>query len=147
QSNSFVVERLGVYKATWEAGLHLKMPFIERGARHVSLKEEVADFPPQPVITRDNVTMMLDTVGFFQVVDAKAYAYGVSRPIQATENLSATSLRDALPIMYLLVTLAACLPIHTPLTAALVDASDRSGSTVKRFDLNNIGPPTEIREA
>ena len=89
QSNSFVVERLGVYKATWEAGLHLKMPFIERVARRVSLKEEVADFPPQPVITRDNVTMMIDTVVFFQVFDAKAYAYGVSRPIQAIENLSA----------------------------------------------------------
>ena len=94
QSNAYVTEWLGVYKDTWGAGLHIRTPFVERISRKVSLKEEAADFPPQPVITRDNVTMMIDTVVFFQVFDAKMYAYGVNRPIQAIENLSATTLRD-----------------------------------------------------
>ena len=93
QSNAYVTEWLGVYKDTWGAGLHIRTPFVERISRKVSLKEEAADFPPQPVITRDNVTMMIDTVVFFQVFDAKMYAYGVNRPIQAIENLSATTLR------------------------------------------------------
>ena len=147
QSNSFVVERLGVYKATWEAGLHLKMPFIERVARRVSLKEEVADFPPQPVITRDNVTMMIDTVVFFQVFDAKAYAYGVSRPIQAIENLSATSLRDIIGSMSLDETLTSRDAINTQITATLDEATDRWGIKVNRIELKNIEPPTEIRQA
>ena len=147
QSNSFVIERLGVYKATWEAGLHLKMPFIERVARRVSLKEEVADFPPQPVITRDNVTMMIDTVVFFQVFDAKAYAYGVSRPIHAIENLSATSLRDIIGSMSLDETLTSRDAINTQITATLDEATDRWGIKVNRIELKNIEPPTEIRQA
>lgn len=147
QSNSFVIERLGVYKATWEAGLHLKMPFIERVARRVSLKEEVADFPPQPVITRDNVTMMIDTVVFFQVFDAKAYAYGVNRPIQAIENLSATTLRDIIGSMSLDETLTSRDAINTQITATLDEATDRWGIKVNRIELKNIEPPTEIRQA
>ena len=99
QSNAYVTEWLGVYKDTWGAGLHIRTPFVERISRKVSLKEEAADFPPQPVITRDNVTMMIDTVVFFQVFDAKMYAYGVNRPIQAIENLSATTLRDIIGSM------------------------------------------------
>jgi regulator of protease activity HflC (stomatin/prohibitin superfamily) len=101
QSNAYVTEWLGVYKDTWGAGLHIRTPFVERISRKVSLKEEAADFPPQPVITRDNVTMMIDTVVFFQVFDAKMYAYGVNRPIQAIENLSATTLRDIIGSMTL----------------------------------------------
>ena len=147
QSNSFVIERLGVYKATWEAGLHLKLPFIERVARRVSLKEEVADFPPQPVITRDNVTMMIDTVVFFQVFDAKAYAYGVNRPIQAIENLSATTLRDIIGSMSLDETLTSRDAINTQITATLDEATDRWGIKVNRIELKNIEPPTEIRQA
>ena len=100
QSNAYVTEWLGVYKDTWGAGLHIRTPFVERISRKVSLKEEAADFPPQPVITRDNVTMMIDTVVFFQVFDAKMYAYGVNRPIQAIENLSATTLRDIIGSMF-----------------------------------------------
>ena len=147
QSNAFVVERLGVYKTTWEAGLHLKIPFIERVARRVSLKEEVADFTPQPVITRDNVTMMIDTVVFFQVFDAKAYAYGVNRPIQAIENLSATTLRDIIGSMSLDETLTSRDAINTKITATLDEATDRWGIKVNRIELKNIEPPAEIRQA
>ena len=147
QSNAFVVERLGVYKTTWEAGLHLKIPFIERVARRVSLKEEVADFTPQPVITRDNVTMMIDTVVFFQVFDAKAYAYGVNRPIQAIENLSATTLRDIIGSMSLDETLTSRDVINTKITATLDEATDRWGIKVNRIELKNIEPPAEIRQA
>ena len=147
QSNAFVVERLGVYKTTWEAGLHLKIPFIERVARRVSLKEEVADFTPQPVITRDNVTMMIDTVVFFQVFDAKAYAYGVNRPIQAIENLSATTLRDIIGSMSLDETLTSRDAINTQITATLDEATDRWGIKVNRIELKNIEPPAEIRQA
>ena len=147
QSNAFVVERLGVYKTTWEAGLHLKIPFIERVARRVSLKEEVADFTPQPVITRDNVTMMIDTVVFFQVFDAKAYAYGVNRPIQAIENLSATTLRDIIGSMSLDETLTSRDLINTKITATLDEATDRWGIKVNRIELKNIEPPAEIRQA
>ena len=131
QSNAYVTEWLGVYKDTWGAGLHIRTPFVERISRKVSLKEEAADFPPQPVITRDNVTMMIDTVVFFQVFDAKMYAYGVNRPIQAIENLSATTLRD----------------INTKITASLDEATDRWGIKVNRVELKNIEPPVEIRQA
>ena len=141
QSNAFVVERLGVYKTTWEAGLHLKVPFLEKVARRVSLKEEVADFPPQPVITRDNVTMMIDTVVFFQVFDAKSYAYGVNRPIQAIENLSATTLRDIIGSMSLDETLTSRDAINTQITATLDEATDRWGIKVNRIELKNIEPP------
>ena len=147
QSNDFVVEWLGVYKETWSAGLHLKVPFVERIARRVSLKEEVADFPPQPVITRDNVTMMIDTVVFFQVFDAKAYAYGVNRPIQAIENLSATKLRDIIGSMSLDETLTSRDLINTKITATLDEATDRWGIKVNRIELKNIEPPAEIRQA
>ena len=147
QSNDFVVEWLGVYKETWSAGLHLKVPFVERIARRVSLKEEVADFPPQPVITRDNVTMMIDTVVFFQVFDAKAYAYGVKRPIQAIENLSATTLRDIIGSMSLDETLTSRDLINTKITATLDEATDRWGIKVNRIELKNIEPPAEIRQA
>ena len=147
QSNDFVVEWLGVYKETWSAGLHLKVPFVERIARRVSLKEEVADFPPQPVITRDNVTMMIDTVVFFQVFDAKAYAYGVNRPIQAIENLSATTLRDIIGSMSLDETLTSRDLINPKITATLDEATDRWGIKVNRIELKNIEPPAEIRQA
>ena len=147
QSNDYVVEWLGVYKETWSAGLHLKVPFLERVARRVSLKEEVADFPPQPVITRDNVTMMIDTFVFFQVFDAKAYAYGVNRPIQAIENLSATTLRDIIGSMSLDETLTSRDLINTKITATLDEATDRWGIKVNRIELKNIEPPAEIRQA
>ena len=147
QSNDYVVEWLGVYKETWSAGLHLKVPFLERVARRVSLKEEVASFPPQPVITRDNVTMMIDTVVFFQVFDAKAYAYGVNRPIQAIENLSATTLRDIIGSMSLDETLTSRDLINTKITATLDEATDRWGIKVNRIELKNIEPPAEIRQA
>ena len=147
QSNAYVIEWLGVYKATWEAGLHLKVPFLERVARRVSLKEEVADFTPQPVITRDNVTMMIDTVVFFQVFDAKLYAYGVNRPIQAIENLSATTLRDIIGSMSLDETLTSRDLINSKITATLDEATDRWGIKVNRIELKNIEPPQEIRQA
>lgn len=147
QSNAYVTEWLGVYKDTWGAGLHIRTPFVERVTRRVSLKEEVADFPPQPVITRDNVTMMIDTVVFFQVFDAKAYAYGVSRPIQAIENLSATTLRDVIGSMLLDETLTSRDAINTKITATLDEATDRWGIKVNRVELKNIEPPQEIRTA
>ena len=137
QSNAYVTEWLGVYKDTWGAGLHIRTPFVERISRKVSLKEEAADFPPQPVITRDNVTMMIDTVVFFQVFDAKMYAYGVNRPIQAIENLSAT-LDETLTSRDL---------INTKITASLDEATDRWGIKVNRVELKNIEPPVEIRQA
>ena len=147
QSNAFVVERLGVYKTTWEAGLHLRTPFIERVARRVSLKEEAADFQPQPVITRDNVTMMIDTVVFFQVFDAKLYAYGVSRPIQAIENLSATTLRDIIGSMTLDETLTSRDTINSRITASLDESTDRWRIKVNRVERKNIGAALEIRQA
>ena len=147
QSNAYVTEWLGVYKATWGAGLHIRTPFLERVARKVSLKEEAADFPPQPVITRDNVTMMIDTVVFFQVFDAKAFTYGVNRPIQAIENLSATTLRDIIGSMTLDETLTSRDLINSKITASLDEATDRWGIKVNRVELKNIEPPVEIRQA
>jgi len=147
QANAYVTEWLGRYNKTWEAGLHIRTPFFERVARRVSLKEEAADFPPQPVITRDNVTMMIDTVVFFQVFDAKAYAYGVNRPVQAIENLSATSLRDIIGSMTLDETLTSRDLINSRITATLDEATDRWGIKVNRVELKNIEPPVEIRQA
>ena len=147
QSNAYVVEWLGVYKDTWGAGLHIRVPFVERVARRVSLKEEAADFQPQPVITRDNVTMMIDTVVFFQVFDAKLYAYGVNRPIQAIENLSATTLRDIIGSMTLDETLTSRDTINGRITASLDESTDRWGIKVNRIELKNIEPPAEIRQA
>mgnify|MGYP002236518528 CR=1 FL=1 len=147
QSNAYVTEWLGVYKDTWGAGLHIRTPFVERISRKVSLKEEAADFPPQPVITRDNVTMMIDTVVFFQVFDAKMYAYGVNRPIQAIENLSATTLRDIIGSMTLDETLTSRDLINTKITASLDEATDRWGIKVNRVELKNIIPPAAIQES
>jgi len=147
QSRAFVIERLGAFQGVWGVGLHFKIPFIERIAKKVSLKEQVADFPPQPVITRDNVTMMIDTVVFFQVFDAKMYAYGVNRPIQAIENLSATTLRDIIGSMTLDETLTSRDLINTKITASLDEATDRWGIKVNRVELKNIEPPVEIRQA
>lgn len=147
QSNAYVTEWLGVYKDTWGAGLHIRTPFVERISRKVSLKEEAADFPPQPVITRDNVTMMIDTVVFFQVFDAKMYAYGVNRPIQAIENLSATTLRDIIGSMTLDETLTSRDAINTKITASLDEATDRWGIKVNRVELKNILPPKDIQNA
>ena len=147
QSNAYVTEWLGVYKDTWGAGLHPRTPLVERVSRKVRLQEEAADFPPQPVITRDNVTMMIDTVVFFQVFDAKLFAYGVNRPIQAIENLSATTLRDIIGSMSLDETLTSRDLINTKITASLDEATDRWGIKVNRVELKNIEPPAEIRQA
>lgn len=147
QATCYVVERLGVYSATWDAGLHIKIPFIERVAKKVSLKEQVVDFNPQPVITRDNVTMQIDTVVFFQVTDAKLYAYGVERPIAAIENLTATTLRNIIGEMELDHTLTSRDVINTKITATLDEATDKWGIKVNRVELKNILPPSEIQDA
>ena len=147
QSMVYVVERLGSYSDTWSAGLHVKIPFIERIAKKVSLKEQVADFPPQPVITRDNVTMQIDTVVFFQVMDAKLYTYGVNQPIAAIESLSATTLRNIIGEMELDHTLTSRDTINSKITAILDEATDKWGIKVNRVELKNIEPPVEIRQA
>ena len=147
QSRAYVIERLGAFSQVWEVGIHFKLPVVERIARRVSLKEQVLDYPPQPVITRDNVTMMIDTVVFFQVFDAKLFAYGVNRPIQAIENLSATTLRDIIGSMSLDETLTSRDLINTKITASLDEATDRWGIKVNRVELKNIEPPAEIRQA
>ena len=147
QSMVYVVERLGSYSDTWSAGLHVKIPFIERIAKKVSLKEQVADFPPQPVITRDNVTMQIDTVVFFQVMDAKLYTYGVNQPIAAIESLSATTLRNIIGEMELDHTLTSRDVINGKITAILDEATDKWGIKVNRVELKNIEPPVEIRQA
>ena len=144
QSMVYVVERLGSYSDTWSAGLHVKIPFIERIAKKVSLKEQVADFPPQPVITRDNVTMQIDTVVFFQVMDAKLYTYGVN---QAIESLSATTLRNIIGEMELDHTLTSRDVINGKITAILDEATDKWGIKVNRVEVKNIIPPREIQEA
>ncbi|MBQ7083244.1 MAG: paraslipin, partial [Oscillospiraceae bacterium] len=137
QSNCYVVERLGVYHATWETGLHIKVPFFDRIAKKVSLKEQVVDFKPQPVITRDNVTMQIDTVVFFQVTDAKLYTYGVERPMSAIENLTATTLRNIIGEMELDHTLTSRDVINTKITATLDTATDKWGIKVNRVELKN----------
>ena len=147
QSMVYVVERLGSYSETWSAGLHVKIPFLERVAKKVSLKEQVADFPPQPVITRDNVTMQIDTVVFFQVMDAKLYTYGVNQPIAAIESLSATTLRNIIGEMELDHTLTSRDTINSKITAILDEATDKWGIKVNRVEDKNIIPPREIQEA
>ena len=147
QSKVYVIERLGSYSDTWSAGLHVKIPFIERIAKKVSLKEQVADFPPQPVITRDNVTMQIDTVVFFQVMDAKLYTYGVNQPIAAIESLSATTLRNIIGEMELDHTLTSRDVINGKITAILDEATDKWGIKVNRVELKNILPPKEIQNA
>ena len=147
QAKAFVVERLGVYQTTWSTGLHLKFPIIERVAKRVNLKEQVVDFPPQPVITKDNVTMRIDTVVFFQITDPKLFSYGVENPIMAIENLTATTLRNIIGDMELDETLTSREIINTKMRSALDIATDPWGIKVNRVELKNIMPPAAIQEA
>ena len=147
QAYAVVLERLGAYKATWSTGIHFKVPFIERVARRVNLKEQVVDFPPQPVITKDNVTMQIDTVVFFHITDPKLYAYGVENPIMAIENLSATTLRNIIGDMELDETLTSREVINTKMRASLDVATDPWGIKVNRVELKNIIPPAAIQDA
>ena len=147
QAYAIVLERLGAYKTTWNTGIHFKMPFIERVARKVNLKEQVVDFPPQPVITKDNVTMQIDTVVFFQITDPKLFAYGVENPIMAIENLSATTLRNIIGDMELDETLTSREVINTRMRASLDVATDPWGIKVNRVELKNIIPPAAIQDA
>lgn len=147
QANAYVVERLGAYQGTWEVGIHFKMPIIDRVAKRVLLKEQVVDFAPQPVITKDNVTMRIDTVVFFQITDPKLYAYGVENPIMAIENLSATTLRNIIGDMELDETLTSREVINTKMRASLDVATDPWGIKVNRVELKNIIPPAAIQEA
>ncbi len=147
QATSYVVERLGAYKCTWETGLHFKVPFIDRIAKRVTLKEQVADFKPQPVITKDNVTMQIDTVVFFYITDAKLFAYGVERPLAAIELLTATTLRNIIGDLELDSTLASRDVINNKITTILDIATDKWGIKVNRVELKNILPPREIQDA
>ncbi|MEG2175029.1 MAG: SPFH domain-containing protein [Oscillospiraceae bacterium] len=147
QATVYVIERLGAYHSTWETGLHVKVPFFERISKKVSIKEQVVDFKPQPVITKDNVTMQIDTVVFFQVTDAKLYTYGVERPLSAIENLTATTLRNIIGDMELDHTLTSRDVINTRITAILDTATDKWGIKVNRVELKNIIPPREIQDA
>ncbi len=147
QASAWVVEFLGQYKASWEAGLHIKIPFFYRVVKKVSLKEQVADFEPQPVITKDNVTMMVDSVVFFEVFDAKMFSYGVERPIAAIENLSATTLRNIIGSMTLDETLTSRDSINGQITTILDDATDKWGIKVNRVEVKNIQPPRSIQDA
>lgn len=147
QANAYVVERLGAYHATWSTGMHFKVPFIDRIAKKVSLKEQVIDFPPQPVITKDNVTMQIDTVIYFQITDSKLYAYGVERPISAIENLSATTLRNIIGDMELDHTLTSRDVINSKIRVILDEATDAWGIKVNRVELKNIIPPKEIQDS
>ena len=147
QSRAYVVERLGTYKETWQTGLHIKIPFIERISKNVSLKEQVVDFPPQPVITKDNVTMQIDTVVFFQITDPKLYTYGVENPISAIENLTATTLRNIIGELELDHTLTSRDTINAKIRVILDEATDPWGIKVNRVELKNIIPPHEIQDA
>ena len=147
QAYAIVLERLGAYQATWGTGVHFKLPFVERVARKVNLKEQVVDFAPQPVITKDNVTMQIDTVVFFQITDPKLYAYGVENPIMAIENLSATTSRNIIGDMELDETLTSREVINTKMRASLDVATDPWGIKVNRVELKNIIPPAAIQEA
>ncbi len=147
QSSAAVIERLGGYHKTWNVGLHVKMPFIDRIANKMSLKEKVFDFPPQPVITKDNVTMMIDTVVYFQITDPKLYTYGVERPINALENLSATTLRNIIGELELDESLTSRDVINTKMRSILDEATDPWGIKVNRVEVKNIEPPQAIREA
>ena len=147
QAYAMVLERLGAYRATWGTGIHFKLPFIERVAKRVSLKEQVVDFPPQPVITKDNVTMQIDTVVYFQITDPKLFAYGVENPIMAIENLSATTLRNIIGDMELDETLTSREVINTKMRSSLDVATDPWGIKVNRVELKNIIPPAAIQDA
>lgn len=147
QAYAIVVERLGAYKETWNTGIHFKTPFIDRVARRVNLKEQVVDFPPQPVITKDNVTMQIDTVVYFQITDPKLYAYGVENPIMAIENLTATTLRNIIGDLELDETLTSRETINTKMRSSLDVATDPWGIKVNRVELKNIIPPAAIQDA
>ena len=147
QAYAMILERLGGYRATWSTGIHFKVPFIDRVARKINLKEQVVDFPPQPVITRDNVTMQIDTVVFFQITDPKLYAYGVENPIMAIENLTATTLRNVIGDLELDETLTSRETINTQMRASLDIATDPWGIKVNRVELKNIMPPAAIQDA
>ena len=147
QAHAYVVERLGAYQGTWSVGLHVKVPFIDRVARKVNLKEQVVDFPPQPVITKDNVTMQIDTVVYFQITDPKLYSYGVENPIMAIENLTATTLRNVIGDLELDETLTSRETINTQMRATLDVATDPWGIKVNRVELKNIIPPAAIQDA
>ena len=147
QSRAYVVERLGAYQTTWQTGFHMKWPFFERVARNVSLKEQVVDFPPQPVITKDNVTMQIDTVVFFQITDPTLDAYGVENPISAIENLTATTLRNIIGELELDHTLTSRDTINAKIRGILDEATDPWGIKVNRVELKNILPPREIQDA
>ena len=147
QAQVYVLERLGAYYATWEKGIHFKIPIIDKVAKKISLKEQVMDFAPQPVITKDNVTMQIDTIVFYQVTDAKLYTYGVDRPILAIESLTATTLRNIIGDMELDHTLTSRDIINSKITASLDQATDKWGIKVNRVELKNIVPPREIQDA
>ncbi|WP_297406188.1 SPFH domain-containing protein [uncultured Cetobacterium sp.] len=147
QSQAFVIERLGAYLTTWDVGLNVLIPFLDRISKKVSLKEQVIDFPPQPVITKDNVTMQIDSVVYFQITDPKLYTYGVERPLNAIENLTATTLRNIIGEMELDMTLTSRDTINTKMRAILDDATDPWGIKVNRVELKNIIPPAEIQDA
>ena len=147
QAHAYVVERLGGYQATWDVGIHFKVPFIDRIAKRILLKEQVVDFPPQPVITKDNVTMRIDTVIFYQITDPKLFAYGVDNPIVAIENLTATTLRNIIGDLELDETLTSRETINTKMRASLDSATDPWGIKVNRVELKNIIPPAEIQDA
>ncbi len=147
QAHAYVVERLGTYRATWSVGFHLKVPFIDKVAKRVTLKEQVVDFAPQPVITKDNVTMRIDTVVFFQITDPKLFCYGVENPIMAIENLTATTLRNIIGDLELDQTLTSRETINTKMRATLDEATDPWGIKVNRVELKNIIPPAAIQDA
>ena len=147
QAQAYVIERLGAYNGTWSVGMHFKVPFIDRVAKKVLLKEQVVDFAPQPVITKDNVTMRIDTVVYYQITDPKLYAYGVDNPIMAIENLTATTLRNIIGNLELDSTLTSRETINTKMRATLDEATDLWGIKVNRVELKNIIPPTEIQNA
>ncbi len=147
QAQAYVIERLGAYQGTWSVGFHVKVPFLDKIARKVNLKEQVADFPPQPVITKDNVTMRIDTVVFYQITDPKLFTYGVENPMMAIENLTATTLRNIIGDLELDQTLTSRETINTKMRAALDIATDPWGIKVNRVELKNIIPPAEIQNA
>ena len=147
QAHAYVIERLGTYHATWQTGLHLKVPFVDRISKKVSLKEQVVDFPPQPVITRDNVTMQIDTVVYFETTDPELYTYGVERPLSAIENLTATTLRNIIGDLELDNTLTSRDTINDKIRIILDEATDAWGIRVIRVELKNILPPREIQDA
>ena len=147
QAQTFVIERLGAYRTTWDTGLHVLIPVVDRVAKQVSMKEQVADFDPQPVITKDNVTMQIDTVVFFQITDPKLYAYGVEHPLKAIENLTATTLRNIIGDLELDHTLTSRDTINAKVRSILDDATDPWGIKINRVELKNIKPPAEIQDA